>query len=121
MNSITVGEIAAFIALLAGLITGLGIISRLVGKAASQWLSRSLEPISAKLDTIDTRFNSFDMDRCKDYLVAFIGKIDRGYSPSDTEIERFFENYDRYQELGGNSYVKTEVERLKKSGLLRKS
>ncbi len=121
MGDWTIGQLAAAIALVAGLITGLGVISKLVGKAASNWLEKSLEPISEKLDTIDGRFDAFDMDRCKDYLVQFIGRIDRGYEPSETEIERFYENYDRYTGLHGNSYVKIEEQRLRKAGKLKRA
>lgn len=120
MEELTVGEVGATIALVAGIITGLGVISKLVGKGASKWLQKSLEPISEKLDSIDSRFDAFDMDRCKDYLVQFIGRIDRGYEPSETELERFYENYDRYTGLHGNSYVKTEVQRLSKAGKLKR-
>lgn len=122
MGDWTIGQLAASIALVAGIIGGLGAISKLVGRAASNWLQKSLKPISDKLDTIDSRFDAFDMDRCKDYLVHFIGRVDRhDYEPSETELERFYENYDRYSELGGNSYVKTEVERLNKSGKLERT
>ena len=121
MGDWTIGQLAAAIALVAGIITGLGVISKLVSKAASNWLQKSLEPICEKLDSIDSRFDAFDMDRCKDYLVQFVGRIDRGYEPSVTELERFYENYDRYTELGGNSYVKTEVQRLSAAGKLKRA
>lgn len=121
MESLTVGEISATIGLVAGLIAGLGVIAKLGGKAALKWLSKSLEPISEKLDSIDNQLGDFDRERCKDYLVTFIAKIDRGHQPSETELERFFENYDRYTRYGGNSYVKTEVERLGRSGKLKRA
>lgn len=121
MGDITIAQIAAAVALVAGLIAGLTAISKLVGKAASNWLQKSLEPISEKLDTIDGRFDDFDQDRCKDYLVQFIAKMDEGHQPSETELERFYENYDRYTSLGGNSYVKTEVQRLSAAGKLKRA
>lgn len=120
MEDVTVGQIASEIALIAGIIGGLGVVTKLAGRAASKWLSERLEPISSKLDSIDVRLDDFDRDRCKDYLVHFIGRVDRGDDPSETEIERFYENYDRYTSLGGNSYVKTEVTRLTKAGKLRR-
>lgn len=121
MGDITIAQIAAAVALVAGLIAGLTAVAKLVGRAASKWLSASLEPIAKKLDSIDGRLNDFDQDRCKDYLVQFIGRIDRGYAPSETELERFYENYDRYTGLGGNSYVKTEVQRLSAAGKLKRA
>lgn len=121
MEGLTIGQIAAAVGLTAALITGLGVIAKLAGKAASRWLSQSLEAISDKLDGIENQLGDFDRERCKDYLVSFIAKIDRGHKPSDTELERFFENYDRYTTHGGNSYVKTEVQRLMNSGKTKKS
>ena len=121
MGDLTLAQIAAAVALVAGLIAGFTAISKLVGKAASNWLQKSLEPIVEKLDCIDGRLDDFDQDRCKDYLVQFIGRIDRGYEPSETELERFYENYDRYTSLGGNSYVKTEVQRLSAAGKLKRA
>lgn len=122
MGDWTIGQLAASIALVAGIIGGLGAISKLAGRAASNWLQKSLKPISDKLDTIDGRFDAFDMDRCKDYLVHFIGRINRDdYEPSVTELERFYENYDRYTKLGGNSYIRTEVQRLSADGKLKRT
>lgn len=121
MEAITFGQIAASIAIVAGVIGGLGVISKLVGKTASKWLSERLEPICEKLDSIDGRMGDFDRERCKDYLVAFIAKVDGGHKPSETELERFYENYDRYTGLGGNSYVKTEVQRLTNAGKLKRA
>ena len=113
MEALTLGQIAAATGLVVGLVTGLGLIFKLIGKAASNWLAKNLQPISEKLNTIDGHFDDFDKERCKDYLVQFIAKVDGGHKPSDTELERFYENYDRYTTLGGNSYIRTEVSRLK--------
>ena len=121
MEGWTLGQSAATIGLLAGLITGFGVITKLVGRTASKWLTANLKPILDKLDTIDRRLDAFDEDRCKDYIVVFLAKIDNGHQPSETELERFYENYDRYTGLGGNSYVKTEVQRLSAAGKLRRA
>lgn len=57
-------------------------------------------------------------DNCKNYLVQVISKIQNGMPLSAVEKERYFENYDTYIKLGGNSYIHSETEKLKKEGLL---
>ena len=55
------------------------------------------------------------LDNCKNYLVQAIVKADTtGLTP--IEKERYWENYDQYDKNGGNSYIHTETERLKKEG-----
>lgn len=55
------------------------------------------------------------LDNCKNYLVQAIAKADSvGLAP--IEKERYWENYDLYDKNGGNSYIHTETERLKKEG-----
>jgi uncharacterized protein YeeX (DUF496 family) len=55
------------------------------------------------------------LDNCKNYLVQAIVKAEAtGLAP--IEKERYWENYDLYCKNGGNSYIHTETERLKKEG-----
>ena len=54
----------------------------------------------------------------KNYLVQALAKIESGQELTPVEKERFWENYDRYVELGGNSYIHSTTERCKKEGKL---
>lgn len=64
-----------------------------------------------KTDLIN-EINKVQLDNCKNYLVHTIAKADEGKELSLVEKERYWENYDIYIRLGGNSYVKHETERL---------
>lgn len=64
-----------------------------------------------KADLIN-EINKVQLDNCKNYLVHTIAKADEGKELSLVEKERYWENYDIYIRLGGNSYVKHETERL---------
>ena len=64
-----------------------------------------------KADLIN-EINKVQLDNCKNYLVHTIAKADEGKELSLVEKERYWENYDIYIKLGGNSYVKHETERL---------
>ena len=69
-----------------------------------------------KSDLIE-QINKVQLDNCKNYLVQQISAADRR-ELTPAEKERYFENYDAYVKLGGNSYIHSETERLKKEGKL---
>lgn len=67
-----------------------------------------------KSDLIE-QINKVQLDNCKNYIVQQISAADRR-NLSSAEKERYWENYDTYISLGGNSYIHSETERLKKEG-----
>ena len=71
-----------------------------------------------KQDDIKEEIKQIQLDNCKNYLVQAIAKVESGQDLSPVEKERYFENYDTYVKLGGNSYIHTETERLKEGGRL---
>lgn len=73
---------------------------------------------NVKKSDLIKEINQVQLDNCKNYLVHEISKADRGQELSQVEIERYWENYDTYTKLGGNSYVRSSTERLKKEGKL---
>lgn len=60
----------------------------------------------------------YGLDNAKNYIVPFIVKIEKGEAIGDIELERFHEEYDYYIKHGGNSYIKSRVEKLQKEGKL---
>ena len=70
---------------------------------------------NAKKEDLEKSINQVQLDNCKNYLVQLISASERR-KLSLAEKERFYENYDNYIKLGGNSYIHNEVERLKKEG-----
>ena len=71
-----------------------------------------------KQDDIKEEIKQIQLDNCKNYLVQAIAKVESGQDLSPVEKERYFENYDTYVKLGGNSYIHSETERLKEGGRL---
>ena len=71
-----------------------------------------------KQDDIKEEIKQIQLDNCKNYLVQAIAKVESGQELSPVERERYWENYDTYVKLGGNSYIHSETERLKKGGKL---
>lgn len=125
MEGISLGEIASWLALAAGIVTSATVLLKLGSKMANNAFKKAIEPVSAKIDALDKKIDDLehkhdesDMSRVKDFLVEFLARIERGEMIDEEELERFWENYDFYDEHGGNSYVHQKLEKLKKLGKL---
>lgn len=116
MESITVGQIISTIASIAGAITAIGVIMRTMHKWNEKAFNKAIEPINNKLDEVIKNADNIDMNVCKNYVIEYIGEEKRGVKHTETETRLFWDNYDRYIARGGNSYVKEEVDKLKKEG-----
>lgn len=111
VESITIGDIASVLCFIASLITSGGIICKVAVKRVGKIMETTLKPINDKLDSVD-------LSNCKNYLVQALSEIEAGNELNQVARERFWENYDHYVKMGGNSYVHSEVEKLKKEGKL---
>ena len=58
------------------------------------------------------------MATSKNFLVAKIAEVDKGNKLDEIEKERFWEQYEHYSKIGGNSYIQRKVDELKESGKL---
>ena len=125
MENITVGQIAVGIAFLAALITG-GVK---IKDAVKKWLetllkekfdeaSKETKALSAKIDSIEKQLADVDLENCKNYLVTFLSEMKRGEVKDEIEKQRFWEEYEHYTRKGGNSYIRHDVEELKKKGTI---
>lgn len=122
MLNISVGEfigyLVAFIAGLVGLIKGIEYLVGKAGRAATKWLERGLEPMNRKLDAIDRKVATNQLENDKTILVRLLADIKQGEALTEIEIERLHETYTRYTQNGGNSYIHDEWEKIKKEGKL---
>lgn len=99
MENITVGQIATFLGLLAGIITSSGVIITFIGKSLKKTIKSELEPISNSIQTLD-------INQCKNFLVRFLADVEQGNELDKVEIERAYEVYDHYtNDLKQNSYI----------------
>lgn len=118
MESITLGQIAIAVALIAGLVTGGGVIGKVVTKGFKKAIKTELDPLEKKIDQLGDRVESVDMAATKNYLVQFLSRVEVGDIPGEIEIERFFEQWEHYKKIGGNSYIARKVEQLTAEGKL---
>ena len=72
---------------------------------------------NVKKEDLFKAIDKVELNNCKNYLVQQISATDRR-ELSQAEKERYWENFDTYSDLGGNSYIHSETERLKKEGKL---
>lgn len=73
---------------------------------------------NVKKEDLIREIQKVQLDNCKNYLVQSIAKLESGGRLSQTELQRYWENYDTYTRLGGNSYIHASTERLQKEGRL---
>lgn len=118
MENITLGEIASIVAFVAALITGLTVILKLGSKWLTSWHLSAMKPVMDKLGGIGDRLDDVEFEICKNYIVGFLEKVETGDKLTNDTLERFWENYERYTKLGGNSYIHEWVKRLESEGKL---
>ena len=100
-------DLIDFIIKLAAFIGAIGVILAGVNKI-----------FESKLKPINKRLNEIEVSSDKNFIVRFLADIEQGNQIDEVERERFYEIYQRYKELGGNSYVSHKVEKLQKEGKL---
>lgn len=118
MENWTVGQIIATLTAIAGGITALGVITKKAGGVITKWLQVQLAPINKKLTELSQQTTENDKNRAMDFIVRFLADVEQGATIDAEEKKRFWENYDLYVSLGGNSYIHSKVERLQKEGKL---
>lgn len=125
MESITLGQAAGALALIVAIIAG----AQSLKKSIKSWLNAALKEqfdgVNKRFDDVDRkqndmmkRLDTVDIENCKNYLVTFLAEVARGEIKDETELQRFWEEYEHYHNLGGNSYIKNKVEELKGRKLL---
>ena len=76
-------------------------------------LKNEIEDLRGQLKKETTELK---LENCKNYLVSAIVKAESGQQLAPIETELFFENYDIYISNGGDSFIHTATEKLKKEG-----
>lgn len=118
MENFTIGQISAVIAFLVGLISGIIYLNTQVKRWLKNSFSDEFKKIDNKLNDLQEKIDGVDLESCKNYLVSILADIERGNSPDEIEMQRFWERYEHYTEQGGNTYIKRKVEKLKAEGRL---
>ena len=129
MADITLGMIAEGFGIILAIIGGFGVlykklkdwIEELTGKQITKIEEahvEQLKKIEAEIKALEKRIDTSDMESCKNFLVRCLADLERGQEMSETEYQRFCEQYEHYTDAGGNTYIREKVEKLKKAGRL---
>lgn len=125
MDGITIGQIGEGLLWLVGIGGACATIYKFFTFALQKTLAKGLEPtnkkideLNEKVDSLESKHDESDMSRVKDFLVEFLARVERGEPVDEEELERFWENYDFYNDHGGNSYIHGKMEKLKSQGKL---
>lgn len=116
MENITLGQIAAGIGIILVIAGGYKKLYDAIKNNLEKIVGKALKPLNDSILEINQRLDVVDMEACKNFLVRCIADVERGESMSETETERFWEQYDYYIKSGRNTYVKNKVEKLRKEG-----
>lgn len=111
MENITLGQISAAVLFLVALVGGIIALIKWTRALLVKVMREELDPLKAQVAAVD-------LENCKNYLVTYIASVERGEKKDEIERERFYEEYEHYKKIGGNSYIKTKVETLQAAGKL---
>ena len=115
MDKITIGEVAAAVALLIALIGGGIKIKQWIQEGIRATLKDELGALKKDIESLQTELRKEDKEKTKNYLVACIADIERGQEWTAVQRQRFYEQYDHYtNDLEGNTYIKTAVEQYER-------
>lgn len=116
MENISLGQIASIITLVGvfvGAITGLITFFK-------SFITKILKPLDEKINKLQDASagsrNNIELELIKMFLVNFINDIEQGTYKSQIQKKNAYELFDRYQKLGGNSYIHDSWEKLSKEG-----
>lgn len=101
MENITIGQVATTLAFLVGLIGSIKYIFDLFNKK----VDNTLNPLVKKIDDLE-------LQSIKTDLTNFISDVEHEVPKSQIQKLNAHELYDRYNELGGNSYIHEHWEKL---------
>lgn len=118
MEQITLGQIGIAVGFLVALIAGVNALKKSIKEWLNSILKEQFDGINKRFDGLEKRIDTVAIENCKNYLVTFLAEAERGEVKDKTESQRFWEEYEYYQKLGGNSYIKNKVEELKGRKLL---
>ena len=116
MESITLGQIGLALTFLVGLITAVRYLKTNLKKWVVDSLKDELKGLDGKINDLKKQIDDVDVENCKNFLVQQLSDAERGVKWDEIELERFYEQYEHYQQKGGNSYIKSKVEKLKAEG-----
>ena len=111
MEDITIGQIGVGLTFIVGFISSITYLHAKIKVWIADALSDQFKELNGKIDAVD-------MNATKNFLVARLSDIEQDNPMNEIEAERFWEQYEHYHKIGGNSYIDQKVDKLKSLGKL---
>ncbi len=118
MDGITIGQIFEWAIFLVGGVGAIAGLGKMLRSGLHQALEGELEPINQKLNNLEQQLDNADRERAKNFIVRFLADVEQGEPIDQDELHCFWDNYEIYKAMGGNSYIHDKVEKLKAKGKL---
>lgn len=118
MEGITLGQIGLAVTFCVGLFSGISYLHKHLKEWIAQSLKEQLDSIKSDIKGLHTRIDEVDMESSKNFLVRVLSDIEQESQVDEVERLRFWEAYQHYSKLGGNSYIRDKVEKLQRAGKL---
>lgn len=118
MEQWTLGAIAVGLAFLITLVGSIKKVINEVTDSIGNVVKKEMKPLENKIDALSRKVDEVDLDSTKNFLVSKIGEIERGEHIDEITRQRVYEEYEHYINAGGNSYIHTRFDELKKKGLV---
>ena len=118
MDGLTIGQIAAGLALLAGLITSVTLIIKNLKTWFKKMIQPEFESVKQEMQKVSKSVENVDKESCKNYLVTVLSRVENGNTLDEIERERLYEQFEHYKTIGGNSYIRRKFEQLQSEGKL---
>lgn len=115
-EQITLGQILISVTFIVGFIATISKFKTIVNDWFRDKLSPKVDPLYSKIEEINNKIDSLEMDSYKRYLVLTMTNIERGEKLDEVEQALFDEMYQKYTDHGGNSYVLRKHKKLEEAG-----
>lgn len=115
IDQIKVADIITFVIGVVTFFKSIEYLAKNVYDKIGNSIMENTKPINGRLDEIEANINKIDREQCKSFLTQYLNV---NHELKETEKQRIYEVYQHYRELGGNSYIKEEFERMQDEGKL---
>ena len=116
MEHITIGQVNGWVVLIVGLIAGGKVLYNSLKTLITKLLDDNFSDINNRIKDLSDKIDIVDLESTKNFLVARLSEVEQGKAFDEIEKERFYEQFEHYENQGGNSYIKNKIDNLREEG-----
>lgn len=114
LDTLTAGQVISIVTIFAGLLGSIAYLKTNIESWLKKALADDFDDIKTEIKGVNDRLDIVDLEGCKNYLVMVLAKVEQGGKLDEVEKERFYEQYEHYKKLGGNTYIQQKVEKFQR-------